>query len=204
MNIPSEKKCFELIEKMGMMDHIIDHSIMVSNVARFLCQNLKDANADLDIRLARSSALLHDITKTRSFETKENHAETGGQILTQLGYPEVGDIIRQHVILDSYELDSPVTIPEIVNYSDKRVLHDKVVSLTQRLEYIKIKYGTKKKFRDRIQIMWGNTVNLENKIFIHLTIGPSQLSGCVTQDIQKRTGLNESFTTNRIKNNPCC
>lgn len=186
MNIPSQKKCFELIEKMEMMDHIIDHSIMVSNVARFLCLKLKDTSPDLDTCLTTSAALLHDITKTRSFETKENHAETGGRILTRWGYPEVGDIIRQHVILDSYSLDSPVTVPEIVNYSDKRVLHDRVVSLTQRLEYIKVRYGTKKEFRDRIQVMWGNTLNLEHKIFFHLTIAPSQLSDYVTQDIKNK------------------
>ncbi len=185
MNIPSQKECFELIEKMDMMDHIIDHSIMVSNVARFLCLKLKKNSPDLDTRLAISAALLHDITKTRSFDTNERHSETGGRMLTELGYPEIGDIIRQHVILDSYENNSPVTVQEIVNYSDKRVLHDKVVSLDKRLEYIKIRYGTKKKFKDRIQIMWTNTVNLEKKIFFHLNITPNQLSDCMTEEIKK-------------------
>ena len=185
MNIPSKKECFKLIKKMTMMDHIIDHSIMVSNVALFLSLKLKKHSPDLDARLATSAALLHDITKTRSFETKESHPETGGIMLRKMGYPEVGDIIRQHVILDSYENDSFISVQEIVNYSDKRILHDKVVSLNKRLEYIKFRYGTKKEFKDRIQIMWKNTLDLENKIFCRLDITPSQLSACVSKKIKK-------------------
>lgn len=186
MNLPSRKECFELIEKMDMMDHIINHSVMVSHVARFLCLKLKKTSPNLDTRLAISAALLHDITKTRSFDTNERHSETGGLMLTELGYPEIGDIIRQHVILDSYEDDSPVTEHEIVNYSDKRVLHDKVVSLDERLEYIQLRYGAKENFRDRIQLMWTNTMNLEKKIFSHLTITPDQLSDCVEEEIRSK------------------
>ncbi|WP_457551031.1 HDIG domain-containing metalloprotein [Desulfobacula sp.] len=185
MNIPSKKECFKLIKKMVMMDHIIDHSIMVSNIALFLSLKLEKYSPNLNARLTTCAALLHDITKTRSFNTKESHAETGGIMLTELGYPEVGDIIRQHVILDSYKNDSPVSAQEIVNYSDKRVLHDKVVSLNKRLEYINLKYGTQKEFKDYIQIMWTNTLALENKIFCQLDITPDQLSACVLKKIKK-------------------
>ncbi len=185
MNIPSKKQCFKLIKNMTMMDHIIDHSIMVSNVALFLCLKLKKYSPDLDPRLATSAALLHDITKTRSFDTKENHSETGGLMLINLGYPEVGDIIRQHVILDSYQKDSPVSVQEIVNYSDKRILHDKVVSLDKRLEYIRLRYGTNKELKERMKILWINTINLENKIFSQLDIRPDQLSECSLNNIKK-------------------
>jgi uncharacterized protein len=186
MNIPSKKECFKLIKKMAMMDHIIDHSIMVSNVTLFLSLMLKKYSPDLNSRLATSAAMLHDITKTRSFDTNENHSETGGLMLIKLGYPEVGDIIRQHVILDSYEMDRPVSEQEIVNYSDKRILHDKVVPLNKRLEYIKLRYGSKKEFKDRIQIMWENTLNLENKIFCQLDITPNQFSECISKGINKK------------------
>ena len=176
MNIPSQKKCFELIEQMNMMSHIIDHSITVANVAYFLSKKLKHKFPEIDINLATSAALLQDITKTRSFDTKESHAETGGELLTRIGYPETGDIIRQHVILDFYTINSSVSVQEIVNYSDKRVLHDQVVLLDKRLEYIHKKYGTQKGFKERIKIMWAKTVNLEKKIFSHLDINPEELS----------------------------
>lgn len=185
MNIPSKTECFKLIKKMNMMDHIIDHSIMVSNIALFLCRALKKHSPTLDTRLATCAALLHDITKTRSFDTNEFHSETGGLILTELGYPEVGDIIRQHVILDAYDDTSPVSEQEIVNYSDKRVLHDKVVSLEERLEYIQLQYGSRKEFKDKIKIMSANTMHLENKIFCPLDIAPDRLAGCIIPKIKK-------------------
>ncbi len=192
MKIPSEKECFELMCKMDMMSHIIDHSIMVANVALFLSLKLKIKFPELDINLATYAALLHDITKTRSFDTKELHAQTGGELLTSLGYQETGDIIRQHVILDFYDnrwdLDKKnpsVSEQEIVNYSDKRVLHDSVVLLEKRLEYIKLKYGTQKGFKNRIKMVWDNTRNLEKKLFSHLDISPELLSQNVEKIIKR-------------------
>ncbi|OGR28412.1 MAG: metal-dependent phosphohydrolase [Desulfobacterales bacterium RIFOXYA12_FULL_46_15] len=185
MNILSRTDCFKLIKTMDMMDHIIDHSVMVTNVTFFLCLQLKKKIPKINTELATSAALLHDITKTRSFHTKENHPETGGSLLTDMGYPEVGSIIRQHVILDSYISDSPVSEQEIVNYSDKRVLHDRVVSLNERLEYIRLRYGKTIEFQNRVRIMVQNTLNLENKIFLHLDIKPDELSSNVTNEIKR-------------------
>ncbi len=185
MKILSRTECFKLIKTMDMMDHIIDHSVMVTNVTLFLCFQLKKKLLGINMELAASAALLHDITKTRSFYTKENHSETGGQLLTDMGYPEIGGIIRQHVLLDSYLTDSPVSEQEIVNYSDKRVLHDRVVSLEERLEYIRIRYGKTIEFETRIRVMIQHTLNLENKIFFHLDITPDDLLFSVANEIKK-------------------
>jgi len=170
---------------MKMMDHIIDHSVMVSNVAQCLCSKLMPYSPNLNLKLTTTAALLHDITKTRSFETNEVHSETGGNLLTQLGYPEMGDIVRQHVVLDNYENKLQVSEQEIVNYSDKRVLHDTVVSLEKRLEYIKIKYGENKEFKERIQSMWKNSLCLEKKIFTILKVEPDQLPDLISIKIKK-------------------
>ena len=184
MNIPNREECFRLIHKMEMMDHIIDHSIMVSNVAVCLCRFFKKC-PDIDIKCVISAALLHDITKTRSFTTGEIHSETGGILLTDLGYPEIGDIIRQHVTLDACLKNAPITESEIVNYADKRVLHDQVVSLEKRLEYIKARYGTKPEFKCRVKPMWENALALEKKLFKQLPFHPSELSAWIYPTIKK-------------------
>ncbi len=176
---------------MKMMDHIIDHSVMVSNVAQFLCSKLMPHSPNLNLKLTTSAALLHDITKTRSFETNEAHSETGGDLLTKLGYPEIGDIVRQHVVLDNYENKLQVSEQEIVNYSDKRVLHDTVVSLEKRLEYIKIKYGQNKEFKERIHSMWKNSLCLEKKIFTSLKVEPDQLPDLISIKIKKEDYMND-------------
>jgi putative nucleotidyltransferase with HDIG domain len=183
MKIPTQKQCFQIIHSMGMMDHIVDHSIMVGNVTLCLCRHLKQTTTSLNVGLATAAALLHDITKTRSFETGELHSETGGELLENLGYPEVGNIIRQHVILDRCEENTPVSEQEIVNYADKRVLHDTIVSLSRRLEYIQIKYGSQSGMQDRIAVMWKMTVALEKKMFLKLPFLPAQLPNRVLPDI---------------------
>lgn len=185
MNLPSDKECFSIIREMEMMDHIIDHSVMVSNVAVCLGGHLKKSSPGLNIDLVRTAALLHDITKTRSFETGEVHSETGGGLMAGLGYPEIGDIIRQHVTLDVRRDSGPVSETEIVNYADKRVLHDRVVSLDQRLAYIRVKYGADPKFTQGIDQMWENTRALEVKIFSQLCFAPEELPGRVRPGVQK-------------------
>ena len=127
MNIPDKKECLDIIDNNNMMEHIIRHSMMVRNVAGVLCSELIETFPELNLELTKSAALLHDITKTQSFKTGEKHSETGGKLIEELGFPETGDIIRQHVFLDDYNDTPPVIEAEIINYSDKRVLHDKVV-----------------------------------------------------------------------------
>ena len=184
MNLPSDKECFRIIRDMEMMDHILDHSVMVSSVAAFLAKHLKPAYPALNVELVKKAALLHDVTKTRSFATGEIHSKTGGELLEDLGYPEIGNIIRQHVILDVRSDTAPVSEPEIVNYADKRVLHDHVVSLEERLAYIKVRYGSKPVFRNQIQKMWEDTLALELKLFKTFDFTPDELPDRVGSDLQ--------------------
>jgi uncharacterized protein len=180
MDIPDKKECFNIINDNKMMDHIIKHSMMVGTVAGFLCSKLISTFSDLNLELAKSAGLLHDITKTKSFTTGEKHSETGGKLLEELGFPETGDIVRQHVFLDTYNINPPVTEAEIINYSDKRVLHDKVVPLDERLDYIYEKYVTNKEFIKHFDSMKKNTHLLEKKIFSYLDFKPSDLKNIIS------------------------
>jgi putative nucleotidyltransferase with HDIG domain len=176
MKIPTQEQCFLLMCEMKMMDHIVVHSMQVCRVATFLAQHLNSAPNRFNHDLIRAAALLHDITKTRSFKTEENHALTGGQFLAGQGYPEIGELVRQHVRLDEYP--NPVVLgeAEIVNYADKRVRHDQVVSLDKRLDYILEKYGKLPEHQERIRWLWGKTLDLEGKIFSDLTLVPEDLN----------------------------
>jgi uncharacterized protein len=176
MQIPTQEQCYQLMCEMGMLDHIVVHSMQVCRVATFLADHLNRRQNRLNADLIRASALLHDITKTRSFKTRENHALTGGQYLAELGYPHVGELVRQHVKLDEYP--SPVVLGEavIINYADKRVLHDQVVSLDKRLDYILEKYGQAPEHQERIRWLWEKTLELEVKIFDGLSFDPEELN----------------------------
>ncbi len=173
--IPSKRQCYNFLVQMDMPEHIISHSVQVCRVATFLLEELKKTGVRLNLELVQASALLHDITKPRSFQTGENHAETGETYLSEMGYPEVGYIVGQHIRLDDYFETSHPTEAEIINYADKRVLHDRIVSLSRRMEYILERYGHNEKIRKRIQWLAGKTFELEERIFHRLPIEPDDL-----------------------------
>ena len=172
--------------EMEMMDHIVIHSMQVCRVATVLTENLTPTGIRLNPDLIRASALLHDITKTRSFRTKENHALTGGRYLTELGYAEVGDLVRQHVRLDEYPQKVSLDEAVILNYADKRVLHENVVSLGKRLDYILEKYVKVPEDRRRVYLLWEKTREIEAEIFDGLPFSPEDLNDLINAEDRSR------------------
>nr|WP_281432320.1 HD domain-containing protein [Desulfatitalea alkaliphila] len=158
-----------------MPEHILAHSQLVCQVALLLTDALQAAGVPLNRPLVHASALLHDITKPRSFTTGENHAQTGGEYLAGLGFPEVGEVVRQHVVLDAYFAAEAPNEAEIVNYADKRVLHDKIVPLDQRMQYILARYAKTETHVRMLQKVWEQTDQLEKRLFAYLRFTPLQL-----------------------------
>ncbi len=140
-----------------MLDNIRAHSLMVARVASLLLQELTDATdtktpiASKELVLA--GALLHDIAKTPCLQSRCDHAKHGRDICLELGYPEVAEVVREHVIITEFSLErynkGLFLAKELVYYADKRVRHDEIVSLEERLEYILINYGNNDPERHR-------------------------------------------------------
>ena len=115
--------------------------IKVSALCMSIYDNLKpEAKGRINGRLLRAASILHDITKQSSLTTKESHPETGGALLTKLGFPEMGSIIRQHYRVSDIQPDGPLREEEIVCYCDKRVKHATVVSLMSRKLDLAVRY----------------------------------------------------------------
>jgi len=174
IRIPSEVECRRLVAGTGMLDNIVAHSRQVCRVSLLIVDHLKPDGLNRD--LIRAAALLHDITKTRSFQTLEDHAETGAQLLLEIGYPEVGRIVGQHVRLDRYFASAVPTEAEVVNYADKRVLHDRIVPLGERMGYILEKYGREPERKRAILLLWEKTEALEARLFAGLPFAPDDIS----------------------------
>lgn len=176
MRVPAQNECIDLLGAMDMPAHIQEHSRMVCRVALVLAEGLITAGIPINRELVLASALLHDITKPRSFQTGENHAQTGAEYLSDLGFPEVGEIVRQHVVLDHYFSGSAPSEAEIVNYADKRVLHDQVVPLDDRMTYILHRYAKTVERQALLQQLWDRTRLLEERLFVHLSFSPESLA----------------------------
>lgn len=70
---------------------------------------------------------------------------------------------------------------EIVFYADKRVRHDAIVSLEERLEYILDRYGGEEEWvHDRIRANFDKCAQLESILFRFLEFSPLQ----VTEEVE--------------------
>jgi uncharacterized protein len=139
--IPTIKECFEFIEEYEMLENIRAHSIVVEKVANLIARGLINAGADLMIEKITAGALLHDIAKSICLETGGDHAVKGEEICIQNRLDEIADIVREHITLQRYKPDAAICEKEIIYYADKRVNHDSVVSLEERLAYLLKRYG---------------------------------------------------------------
>lgn len=145
------------MEEHNMLPNIREHSLVVARVAEAVLANLTKSTEQLVLpekALVIAGALLHDIAKTDCLQNGGDHAEIGCEICNTLGYREIAEIVREHVRLFSYSEDSYrqgiFPAREIVFYADKKVLHNQIVDLPTRLEYILEKYGNSDADRHRI------------------------------------------------------
>ena len=176
MAIPSLAECLELMAAHGMLPNIREHSFRVMQVARFLGEALAEAGFDLFLPLVTAGALLHDLGKTPCLGTLTNHAELGAGFLEELGYPHVAQVVREHVHLDGNIMDPrPLREAELVNYADKRVLHEEVVTLAARFVDLRVRYGRTPEALARINAMEVKTRAQEEKIFASLALDPAYL-----------------------------
>ena len=161
--IPSPEECDELMAKYSMLPNIVAHSRQVMRVSLAITDNVKKGvaiNRDMII----AAALLHDITKTRSLKTREPHDQSGGELLRELGFVSIGEIVKQHVILFDFDPNGRLKESEIINYADKRVMHDRIVSLAERVQDLIQRYGATEEIKNRIQQNEIQVIAIEKKI----------------------------------------
>lgn len=182
-SIPPLKQCIKLMDQYGMLANIRHHSLVVARLADHLLSGLcafAPDRSQADQRLVIAGALLHDIAKTPCLNSTCDHAKIGGDICRQHGYPDIATIVEQHVLLADYDpqryLDGRFTAPEIVYYADKRVRHNVVVHLSERLEYILDHYGKGNPTRrSLIRDNFDQCVTLEDSLFRWISFDPKDL-----------------------------
>ena len=181
--IPSIAQCFELMEQYAMLPNIRAHSLMVGRVAGLIGSELARAGRRLSLELIVSGALLHDIAKTATLETELRHDVLGREICLQHGLDELAEIVAEHVVLKGGAPER-CTEKEIVYYADKRVLHDEVVTLEARLDYIIHRYGNGDEgLHARIRQNFAQAHAVEERLFTELDFSPEELGERLGRDL---------------------
>ncbi len=180
--LPSPEAIRGWWDEYGMLENIRRHSEVVCQVALLLHGWLAKSGLELYRPAVEAGALVHDIAKTQCLGSRRSHAVEGGLILEQKGYPELAYMVRSHVYLSpGHPLDETM----LVTYADKRVNHDKVVSLKERFEYILGNYG--KKYPEHVPRMIEGReqiYRIEEKIFQQMDNGrsPRDVSAAFKED----------------------
>ncbi|MBW2466823.1 MAG: HDIG domain-containing protein [Deltaproteobacteria bacterium] len=164
-----------------MLPNIKDHSIVVARVAEVIAAVLNLFGHQLSLDKIIAGALLHDIGKTSCLDNDEDHAAKGVEICMAHNFGTIADIVGEHVILRNYTVSRQFTEKEIVYYADKRVSHDQVVSLEERLAYILERYGMNNVVRcEAIKRNYALCRKLEKSMFSFLPFEPFDIPTLLT------------------------
>ena len=175
--IPTTEICFEMMDKYGMLDNIKAHSIVVEKVASRIGIGLREAEIDISLEKISAGALMHDIGKTLCLNTHDDHALRGSEICIHNNFREIAEIVGEHIRLKDFDMENPTNEKEIIYYSDKRVNHDVVVSLEERLIYLLERYaGDREDLKGLIKENFLQCKEVEKKIFSSLDFGPEELA----------------------------
>ena len=164
--IPTGEDCFKIMERYGMLDNIRDHSVMVEKVANIIAREIEKTGFHISMEKVTAGALMHDIGKTMCLNSNHDHAAEGSEICIQNGFGEIAEIVGEHIRLKSFSPGQDINEKEIVYYADKRVNHDKIVSLEERLEYLLTRYADNRRCRE-----------VEKKLFHKLDLKPEDIEG---------------------------
>ncbi len=176
--IPDLEASFSLLRECTVPVHIVNHSVMVARASLVLGEAVSAAGRQQDFALLAASGVLHDIAKFATLETGEDHARAGADWLEARGLKAVARVVGQHVRLE-LNLHKPVDEVELVFYADKRVQHEKIVTLEQRFIDLQCRYGSSSASLSSLEEMKTMTTALEDKIFRCLSWPPDELEARV-------------------------
>ena len=202
-NLPSRKECFAFLKKLRVPKHIVEHCIAVAKLAVFLAKRLKEKGILVDIRLVDRACLLHDILricdlddysrfvhsaadKTRWKQLKSKykglcHEDAAAALLCEK-YPELAQVIRKHrYTAIAHQKDKPHTWEEkLIYYADKRVMHDRIVSLKKRLEEAHKRYAGWRRANAQSSLDTAKIdrliYKLEKEIFDKIGLNPNEVT----------------------------
>lgn len=125
-DLPSERRCYELLLDNGVPPARISHSRAVATVAAALTAALNERGQSLCVPLVVTAALLHDVARA-----EPHHGDAGAALLEELGYARLAPLVRRHMRLGE-AAGADVDETQVVYLADKLVQEDLIVGVDAR------------------------------------------------------------------------
>jgi uncharacterized protein len=193
-----EKKLFQTFQT---PTHVIAHCKQVGRLAKQIATAYKEAGYEINPELVELAGNIHDFARVVDFKelptnlgTKEqqstwknlrtkyqglHHAKVGEQVLQESGYPILAKIIGRHHFGAIASSNPPENLEEkIIFYADKRVAHDKVVSLRDRLAEARKRHhqNANSTLSPQEKEIYQKIEQLEEELFKDITLTPNDLN----------------------------
>lgn len=138
INVPEPCECICLLENSPLADEgVMGHCMKVAEIAVKIGANLDNDPPLFDMNLIEAAALLHDIARKAP-----EHAVKGAEILRNMGFLDVADIVFEHMDLKTTSA-TPLNEKEIVYFADKLVVKDQLaMDFEKRFKEKKMLYYT--------------------------------------------------------------
>lgn len=163
MKLPSEEQCMDWFKEFKVPRNIFQHCEKVRELAVFLAELLQEQGEEVNVELVGRAAWLHDIFKMVSLSNLQptrfhRHIFSAEEaemwkhlrqkypgmyegevayLFFQENYPEFA-LVLKHVSDSHYWGKSPEE--ELVHYADWRVFQQEIVSLQERINYLREAY----------------------------------------------------------------
>ncbi len=147
---PSMNQCLEWWEEWRMPENVQRHVSRVAEAAYKLAVWMRHAGLEIDPILTHRAGLVHDLDKIQTLQQPGQHGRVSAEFLFQRGYPELADIVRNHLlgIFLKQDLSAFTWEMKLVNFCDKLVEGDRIVTLPVRLSALKQRYPHSKVLLD--------------------------------------------------------
>jgi putative nucleotidyltransferase with HDIG domain len=138
--------------------NLLRHSREVAQVALLLAEALNGCGRELDLDLIVAGGFLHDISKG-----EPDHALSGADILTQMGFNPVAKVIAAHTD-HIVQPNTALTEAEVVYFADKLVLGDQLVSIEERFKEAYQRCRTSPEGLRALQSRYENALSTQRRI----------------------------------------
>jgi putative nucleotidyltransferase with HDIG domain len=118
MPVPTRSEAIRLLQAAGPSPRLLQHAIVVAEVASFLAYRAQARGVRVDRRLAETAALLHDVDKAFRDDDplkRYPHGRAGAEYVAAAGHPELARAVASHPVMrlgdddaEAWLADSPL------------------------------------------------------------------------------------------------
>lgn len=204
--LPTRDECLKIIKEHQVPAHIVTHSMTVAKLAMFLADRMVEKGIKVNAELVERASILHDVLRVCDFKKSDYkrferpvtdkekikwnkfknkyqglcHEDAAYEVLKDK-YPALARIIKRHRYTALLDKEAPWTWEEkLVYYADKRIMHDKIVPLKERLQEAHRRHAQQHNPKERSRIDTAKVdaliFDLEKEIFEKIDLEPVEVT----------------------------